>query len=233
MRQAMTRVDGSGASDAFGRAVGEFLDLAAGLEDAVPILDAPAPGIVFDDPATVLGGVYGERGKQHPLDRGDALGRALLFHEYRLQAHRRLVPVGAVGGCEFDTAGAHHQRCAALRPARSFRALAAFRARGQPVDQDHGPGTGGCRAQGFQQRGSAGNPAPALGAHQQFRLGSGALFLEQCEDVRLPVHYANHLGASEIPSLIRTVPKALDPAGAFATLRSRFALRRWCLETGP
>ena len=60
------QVDGSGPGDALGGAVGEFLHLAAGLQNAVPILDAPAPGIVFDDPATGLGGVHGEGGEKQP-----------------------------------------------------------------------------------------------------------------------------------------------------------------------
>ena len=163
-----------------------------------------------------------------------ALGRALLLDEHRLQAHRRLAPVDVAGGREFDTAGAQHQCRAPPGPARACRALAALRARRQPVDRDHGTGTGGRRAQCLQQRGPAGNPAPALGAHQEFGLRPGALFLEQREDVRFPIHRANHPGAPEIPGQFRAVPETLDPAGALAVRRCpRSVLRRRRLEAGP
>ena len=45
-----------------------------------------------------------------------------------------------------------------------------LRASGQPVDGDHGAGTHGRGAQGVEQRGPAGDAAPALDPHQDVGL---------------------------------------------------------------
>ena len=75
-------IDGFGAGEARGGAVDQFLDLAAGLEDPVPVLDAQAPSELLDDPAALVGRVRGQGGEQHPANWRRACGRALLLHEH-------------------------------------------------------------------------------------------------------------------------------------------------------
>ena len=167
-------VDGGGAGQALGAAVGEFLDLAAGLEDAMPVLDAPAAGVVFDDAPAGLGRVGGEGGEQQPADWRGAFGGALLLDQHALQADRRLAAVFATGGREFDGVGVQRHSGTAAGATGARLAPTALRARGQPVDGDHGTGAHGRGAQGVEQRPPAGDAAAALDAHQQVGLRSRA-----------------------------------------------------------
>ena len=64
-------VDGGCAGDA----LGELLHLATRRLDAVPILDASAPGMIFDDPAACLPCVLGEKSEKQPQGRVGALLR--------------------------------------------------------------------------------------------------------------------------------------------------------------
>ena len=126
------QIDGRSAGETGSGAVGEFLDLAAGIEDPVPILDAPAPGVVLDDPAALLGCVCGQGGEQQPADRRGARRRTLLLDEHALQAHRRLAAVFAAGGREFDGVGVKRQGSASPGAPGTRWALAALGAPSQP-----------------------------------------------------------------------------------------------------
>ena len=141
------------------------------LRDPVPVLDAPAPGVVLDDPAAVLGRVHGQGGEQQPADRRCARGRALLLDEHAVQAHQRFATVFAAGGREFDGVGVKCQGGASAGAAGTRGALAALRARGQPVDGDHSTGAHGRGTQGVEQRPPAGDAAPPLDPHQEVDLG--------------------------------------------------------------
>ena len=200
-------IDSRGAGDADGGAVGEFLDLAAGLQDAVPILDAPTAGIEFDYPLASLGGVHGEGGQEQPLDRIDALRLALLPDQHRLQARRGLArywrPVGAS-----STVRARNTSVALrlARPGGAGRLLRFGRAVSRSIAttvRAHA----GRRAHGFEERRPAGHPAPTLGAHQEIGFRLRELLFEPNIDVRFAVRHADQLAAPELPGQFRAVPK--------------------------
>ena len=84
-------LDGGGALEALGCAVLEFLDPAAGLEDAEVILDAPAKGVPLQQTGRLVDVGHRQGGEQEPLQRVGVGRRALLAGVHHPQ-HDRLVP---------------------------------------------------------------------------------------------------------------------------------------------
>jgi len=59
-----------------------FQDVAAALEHAMPLFDAPAPAIPLEAFAGLFGGGQRDRGQQEPFDGGSPL-RSVRFHDVK------------------------------------------------------------------------------------------------------------------------------------------------------
>ncbi len=91
-------LDGEATFQPLALVVIEELGPAAGLEDAVPLLDTPAQAVLVQDPLGVLGRGDALAGQQGPAERGRALGRALLDGTEDGHGDRRGLAVRVVAG---------------------------------------------------------------------------------------------------------------------------------------
>ena len=73
-------------------AMAEIFDLAAGLEHAVPVFDAPAQAIPFEDFEGLLSGCHRQGGQQEPFQWLEVVWRRLFadMHETELKRSRTL-----------------------------------------------------------------------------------------------------------------------------------------------
>lgn len=93
MRQAMTACMATARPSRSALLVAQLFDLAAALEHAVPVLDAPAQAVPLHTAQGLLGGRELDRRQQEPLERLDPCGRILLGPVKDAERHGGLVAV--------------------------------------------------------------------------------------------------------------------------------------------
>lgn len=242
MRQAMT-MRMAVALDSLGTVVCELLGLAAALEHAVPVLDAPAQAVPVEYLLRLLVKRDHHGGQQEPFQRQRALRRCFLADVHYPQ--RDLLDAGTLGQGRFegDLAMAQRSRCRARLAPRFGRALRALEADALAGNAQLHLALDRRRAQGVEQPGPEGlvvviGQAPVvLGADQQVELRATALLFEQAEKIGFAIHHADQPCLWQRGRQIGAIAQALDPAIALPIRRiaasgRRRRLRRGRLELG-
>ena len=210
-------LDGEAAFQPLALVVVEELGPAAGLEDAMPLLDAPAQAILIQDPLGVLERGDALAGQQGPAERGRALGRGLLDGTEDGHGDRRGLAVRGVAGWR-DPDGPVAQGPGGRPGGACGSGLLGTGgvAGGLTRDrQGHGPGGrfGGQRIEepGLMRSHGSVNPGP----DHQVDMAVPPLFSEQGEEVSLPIHDGHH--AHALGGHMGGIAQTAQPAGRLAS----------------